>query len=731
MNFDFAEMKPVIQREFDEILDCYPTDFSSLRERVPRGGDVWVRKLFLIETAAEECPVRLFAHYPFAFELDMGESRQVGYRGIGNLCQRYAAYDADALQNFRKQIRENGYGAFNDYTDYLHNTLDHKKLLERGFRGVYEECVRLNETETNDERRQFREAVMRACRAVERIGLRLRALAAERMADAIDEDARYNFARIAASTNTPWEPAETYFDALNAILSVTLWISGLDGVEMNAYGQVDLLLQPYYQQDLEKGILTQEEACFLLQCFLYKTDLHCHFNEERKIYDNGVSVAIGGCDPDGNPVYNEITDMILDVYTAHKLINPKLNARAGAGSPRAYLTRLAALMKTGNNNLVIENDDYIIPMFCRMGLDIRDARTYIGNGCQEVVCRCHKHDRAFVYLNLPKVLLDTIALARGTEPNELRRKLYCYGRSDANSFDALYQSFLANLYSYTRMIAETFAPYEQIHGQINPSPMLSAFTDDCITRGIDISTGGARYNHKTFSLVGFGTLCDSLLALRTAYENGTTQTLFAAMDRDYAGCEPYRLALQKSPERFGHSEKANIFAAELANALSRVTRGIMSGNGVEWGTSLFTYSQYNTLGRQTGATPDGRHAGERFSRQMNMVSIPALTEAARAMSYLTDADFHDVGMFDIALPYSVAEGAYTLEALTGFIATCLALRIPVLQPNVADRKTMVEERSCHGTHPDLVVRICGYSAMFSELSEQTQDEVIARTSHSI
>ena len=92
---------------------------------------------------------------------------------------------------------------------------------------------------------------------------------------------------------------------------------------------------------------------------------------------------------------------------------------------------------------------------------------------------------------------------------------------------------------------------------------------------------------------------------------------------------------------------------------------------------------------------------------MNMASLPALTAAAKSMSVLCDADFHDVGMFDIALPCSVTDSETSAEALTAYIAACLALKIPVLQTNVADRKTMEEERNQKGTHPDLVVRVCG------------------------
>ncbi len=726
MKFDFQQMKPIIQHDLDAVLENYPTDLSHIEEKIPAGGDPYARKRITVETAAVYCPVHIFFHYPFAFEVDVGEPRHVCYMGIGNRCRDKSGVDFAPLEDFRQLLGRHGLGSFNDYSDHIHRTLDHDRLLAIGWRGVYEECVQYNAVETDPEKRRWRELLMGCCRAVEKIGLRLRARAAELLPDAADEDARYNLERIINSVNTPWEPPVTLFDAMNSILCTTLFISGLDGVEMNAYGALDRLLQPYYEKDLAAGRITEEEAYFLLQCFLHKTDMHCAFNTtDRTTYDNGVSVAIGGCDPDGRPVYNAMTKLVLRAYTENKLINPKLNARACAESPREYFEGLAALMRTGNNNLVVENDDYIIPMFLRMGLSLQDARTYIGNGCQEVICRNQIHSRAFAYFNMVQVLLHTIQYDAGTLPAELA-SVYRYGRFEKQDFDALLASYLANMRSLAQVQAELFARFEQQHLFICPETMLSAFTADCTAAGRDLADGGARYTHKTFSLSGFGTLCDSLLALRRAYAAGTQQQLFDAIAANFEGFEPLHRTLLASTDRFGHSAEADAFAKQLAYALAQLTRGIKNACGVEWRTSLFTHYSFWGFGHATGATPDGRRAGEPLSRQMNMAVLPPLTTAALSMTALTEADFNDVGMFDIALPCTVSDSENARHALTDFIRTCIALKLPVLQTNVADVATMREEHEHPGTHPDLVVRVCGYSAPFCGLDAKMQEEIIAR-----
>ena len=619
--------------------------------------------------------------------------------------------------------------------------IDYDLLLSRGYKGVYEDCERLNmvitdhENETDQKKRRYREAVMRVCLAAKKIGERIRRLAAEQLqnlAPDCDEMIRHNLSRIAESANTPWEPPVTMFDALNSMLCCILWTSVLDGMSMNTLGWVDRLIYPFYRRDIESGRLSEDEAEYLLRCFLYKTDAHSAYSPERMGFDSGVTVMIGGCYPDGRPLYNHVTDMIIDAYLDNNFINPKLNARASDDSDPAYIHRLAELILSGNNNIIVENDDHIIPMFLRMGVDITDARRYIGGGCQEVVTPNHMHHRAFVYLNLPKVLLDTLELTAELTADKIELtadtardiSVYKYGRFDCGSFDRLYESFLLNLRSYIRTLAENFHPFERLHSSISPEPLLSALVGDCVERGLDVTENGARYNHNTLSFVGFGTLCDSLLALRSAYRDGRVGELISAIRSNFDGCDKLRAELLHASDRFGHSTDADEFARELADKLASVSQGIYTSAGVEWHTSLFAYYLFKNLGEVTGATPDGRRAHEPLSRGMNMASLGELTRMALSLAKICGAEFDDVGVFDLTLPLS--HGDEYVDAVAKYITACVKLNIPVLQPSAVDREKLIEERSHKGTHPEIVVRVCGYSAVFGLLSESMQDEIIGR-----
>ena len=340
------------------------------------------------------------------------------------------------------------------------------------------------------------------------------------------------------------------------------------------------------------------------------------------------------------------------------------------------------------------------------------------------------------------MLLDTLELtdnnnepasaARNPEDDKSSRTantardigVYKYGRFERDSFDRLYESFLLNLRSYIRTLAESFHPYERLHSAISPEPLLSALVGDCVERGLDVTEGGARYNHNTLSFVGFGTLCDSLLALRRAYSDGRVGELISAIRSNFDGCDKLRAELLHSGDRFGHSTDADEFARELADRLANVSRGIYTSAGVEWRTSLFAYYLFKNLGEVTGATPDGRLKGEPFSRGMNMASLGELTRMALSLANICGAEFDDVGVFDLTLPLS--HGDEYVDAVAKYITACVKLNIPVLQPSAVDREKLIEERSHKGTHPEIVVRVCGYSAVFGLLSASMQDEIIGR-----
>ena len=136
MNFDFQQMKNIMQQEFDSVLDTYPTDMSAVEAEVPFDTDPFVRKRAIFQAVLKYCNIHIFPHYPFAFEIDCGQIRDLCHNGIGRLSREKSGIDFAPLSEFNRIINQNALGTFNDFTDYLHRTLDHDLLLKCGFRGI-------------------------------------------------------------------------------------------------------------------------------------------------------------------------------------------------------------------------------------------------------------------------------------------------------------------------------------------------------------------------------------------------------------------------------------------------------------------------------------------------------------------------------------------------------------------------------------------------------------------
>lgn len=678
------------------------------------------KKAFVYDYAAENCEVAVFRSFPFYFEVNAARPRTAWYGGIGlygfNTCGVDFSPVWELGARYPKLLR------LNHFTDFDHRVPGYDRLLRAGLRGIYESAEALNRSETDAGRRQFRETVMRGCLALKRIAERMAGRARALAAEEPDDACRENLLRIAsAAAHAPWEPPQTFYEALNTIFFFRETLGSLEGVGLSSFGQLDRMLGPYYERDLADGRITAAGAYDLLAFFLDYTDVRFLGGAQAGL-ETSTTVMIGGQDETGRPVFNAVTEMILRAYRENGLVNPKLNARVCAASPRAYLLSLARAVSGGGNYLAVENDEANIRILMNSGVSEEDARLYVGCGCQEIVAQgTQSHARAYAYVNLVQIFLDTLYGSASQ----------CEGEG---GLERLYAAFLENVTALLRACRDTFAPYDERQFEINPEPLLSATAADCLRAGLDVTQGGARYSHKTFSLAGFGTLCDCFLSLRRfVYEEKamTLSELCALCAGDFATNRAVQAELRGSRFRYGNDDaEAASFAERLAGALAGAASGmtacVRAGKPVRYGTSLFLYDLFRTFGAVTGATPDGRGRGEPFSRGFGPsdLSDAPLTAAARAAAGVKADRFTDTAVFDMALP--AAERGLPDEALADFIAACARLRIPVAQLSVTNRALLEEEYERPGTHRGLTVRVCGYSAPFGLLSREKQRELIGR-----
>jgi formate C-acetyltransferase len=247
--------------------------------------------------------------------------------------------------------------------------------------------------------------------------------------------------------------------------------------------------------------------------------------------------------------------------------------------------------------------------------------------------------------------------------------------------------------------------------------------------------GGARYNFGSVSLTGAGTLIDSLYAVRrVVYERGLVSLaeLGDMLAADFAGAEPFRQHLINRVPKFGREDEAvRSFSARVFADLARVSSGRENTRGGRYEASLFSFRTFADMARGTGATPDGRKADEHLSPGMSpsLLSLGRRSTVGQVLSALEPLDltlYPVVAVLDVKLPACAPGRGAPL--LTPVIRRFLDAGGSVLQVNCVDAAMLLEARAHPERHPDLVVRISGYSAYFNTLSEELKDEVIGRTS---
>ncbi|MBI3919826.1 MAG: hypothetical protein HY318_00305 [Armatimonadetes bacterium] len=510
-------------------------------------------------------------------------------------------------------------------------------------------------------------------------------------------------------------------------------VQSLEGNGNSVFGHLDRILLPYYERDLAEGRITREEATDLLRFFLAFSDVRFGMRQVHNHVGTNSTVVIGGCDEAGNLVFNDLTRMIVGIYIELKLVDPKLNARISRQHPDAYFGLLSEISLSGSNSLAIFNDEVIIEANAKMGKALHDCRLYVGGGCQEnLLENAEVNSRASIYLNLAQVLLVGF-FPEGWPFLIENERLELRGYDECSTFESLYTTFLDNLKAVVDSHIQQRNRTEREGWRYNPCPLHSSTLSDCIENARDMMEGGARYNFGSVSLTGIGTLVDSLYAIREVVfdrKQLPMSHLRKMLASDFAGEEAFRQRLVHRVAKFGHDdENLREFSAKVFADVARVSSGSPNARGGRYEASLFSFRSFTTMGTQTGATPDGRKAGEHLSPGMSP-SVLALgkecsfVEALRSLEPLDLTLYPVVAVLDLKLP---AEARQNPDYIVTVLKVFLDYGGSVLQMNCVDPAMLLEARAHPEQHPDLVVRVSGYSAYFNTLPEAIQEEIIERT----
>ncbi len=607
-----------------------------------------------------------------------------------------------------------------------HTTLDYESIFASGFRGILDRLdKRLASLPSAD--RQKRE-FLTALRSVGEGYLALSdryAEAAEKLAESAAPERARELRTIAANCRrVPAEAPRTFWEACQCA-----WFSFF--FLPDSPGRVDQYLYPCYQREREAGTISEAFARELLSCLWLK--IFCQAGA-----GSGVSahnhLTLGGVTAAGADAANPVTELCLDVTAALRLQRPQVGLRVHPGTPTPLLEQAVRVLRSGTSNPDFCNDDQIVPALTRIGVALEDARDFSLSGCHEVIVT-GKAQMGSVegFINLPKILRMVLGLepallpdadpAALTSPTALREAL-----TDAMKVVA------------AQAHASSMARDETAAKAAGGNLAASLVVRDCIENCLGYTQGGARYNFCNWDIIGLANLTDSLVAIDTlvfAERLVDLPSLAAILARNWEGAESLRQRIAGALPHFGNDcPEVDAIARWLIESLDdsfRIHRPYRGGRYI-LGTLAGGENMHVEFGRVTGATPDGRRAGDSFADSIGPAQghdRRGVTAMLNSVAGLPHHLLPTAVSLNVKLDPKLLATEQGVAAIAALIRGHFAGGGQQFQFNLVDRETLLAARREPERYRHLMVRVAGYCAPFTSLWDDLQDEIIARTSHQV
>lgn len=612
-----------------------------------------------------------------------------------------------------------------DYKEKIHQTMDSLDYI--------------NDPEAVNKCEELK-AMDISCDAVIILGERYRKLALEMAEKETDETRKAELLQIAANLEViPAHKPQTYWQAIQLYwfthLAVTTELNPWDAFSP---GRLDQHLNPYYERDVEAGILDDERALELLECLWVK-----FYNQpapvkvgitlkESATYTDFANINTGGVTPDGRNGVNNVSYLILDCMDEMKLVQPNSNVTISKKTPAKFLKRACEVSRRGWGQPAFYNTEAQIMELINAGKNLEDARRGGSSGCVETGAWGSEAYILTGYLNIPKVF--QLTLFNGFDQYSGKQIGLKLGYAkDFKTYDELWEAFKKQLAHIVDIKIRGNNVIEQLYAQEMPAPCLSVVTNDCISNAKDYNAGGARYNTNYIQGVGIGTVTDCLAAVKYNVfdkQNFTMEELIEAMEHDYEGYDAiYRMVHDKTPKYGNDDDYADDIMQEVFELYRSSITGRPNMKGGKYGVDMLPTTCHVYFGDVILATPNGRKAHKPVSegispeKSADTNGPTAVIKSCAKMDHLATAGT----LLNQKFTPDVVAGEEGLDNMASLIRSYFSMDGHHIQFNVIDRQTLIDAQNNPEEYKDLIVRVAGYSDFFRNLSKPLQDEIIDRT----
>jgi formate C-acetyltransferase len=626
-----------------------------------------------------------------------------------------------------------------------HFTMNHPGLLKRGLSGIIAEAEErynaLAPAERLGDKGLFYDAVARSLRATIRFANRYADVAASLAEDATDRERAEELRAIArVCRRVPEHAAQTFHEAVQSVYFIHLVAQIESGGNSISLGRIDQILYPYYLADRQSGRITPEQARELLSLLFIKTNEIWNILEEAYIpAGEGVegkttqNVTVGGVGADGEDATNELSYVGLDAYADVRTVQPDFGVRLGPSAPEDFFRKAIEYTKDGVL-LHLFNDVAIIESLRRAGHTLEDARDYGVVGCLEPNAQGKTFGSTFA-VQFSGIKCLELALSNGVD-NTFGHQSGIESGDPATftAFDDVWNAYNAQVSHFMGQMVKGMAVLDQAIAELVPSPFASAMIDGPMEKGLDLTRGGAIYNSTGVQFIGFSNVVDSLYAVKKAvFEDGVMSLteLAGCLAEDWEDAEDKRAyLLHKIPKYGNDNDEVDAMAARvLEHFCDEVAKHRNYRGGAFW-PGVFTVGFHIVMGAFAAASADGRHAGDVLGNGITPTNGSAVSGPTAVLNSITKLPLTCI-YNGVNLNMRFNPSMLKPEIIMALMQTYFRQGGRQVQFNMLDSATLRDAQAHPEKYRDLVVRVSGYSALFTGLSETAQNEIISRMEYKL
>ncbi|MBR3893987.1 MAG: glycyl radical protein [Clostridia bacterium] len=672
------------------------------------------------------------------------------------------------------------------YNGVGHVTVQYDKVLRIGYRGIIDQVNReRGKMNVGDAdyctKSALLDAIEISCEAAITYANRYAALARELAQKESNAKRREEFLAIAENcSRVPANGAKSFWEACQSFWFVQMLVQIESSGHSISPGRFDQYMYPYYKADVDAGKITRDEAQELIDCVWIKlNDLSkCRDSASAEGfagYSMFQNLIAGGQDANGEDATNDLSFMCIDATMHVMLPGPSFSVRVWNRTPHEFLLRAAELTRTGIGLPAYYNDEVIIPSLMSRGVSLEDARDYNIIGCVEPQKSGKTwgwHDAAFFNMLKPMEMVFSNGKLEGVQVGLKTGELDSF-----QTFDEFYGAYRAQTAYMISLMVNACNAIDVAHAERCPLPYLSSMIEDCIGRGKTPEQGGAIYNFTGPQGFGIANVADALYAIeKLVFEQKkfTLAELRDALDANYGKvsdkeaetitvgvvtelskngivvnedkvAEIWRAVKDRSKnpryaeiremilaqDKFGNDiAEVDALARDAAYSYTKPLLQYRNPRGGQFHAGLYPVSANVPLGAQTAASPDGRFAGTPVADGVSPsagMDVHGPTSAANSVSCLDHGIASNGTLFNMKFHPSALAGDSGLENFVALVQTYFEMKGSHMQFNVVSRETLRDAQKNPDQYRSLVVRVAGYSALFTTLSKSLQDDIINRT----